>query len=384
MDSSTSDIQELYRTHVHEKRILKGNMRVLEQQTVKTLKNLSAESRQFKDKFSKYIKGRRRNSIHDLPLRMKSSAGSEANRPMSRDLVCNECPYSFETWNNLIDVTRDGIDCYKSEILFGDSKCKKSVKLNETNRKEHTGPVQSGMLTEIPGFRRNLGKANRLSVSASVLVGNSPGSSPRSARASPRSPWSPVIANPRKSSMTSRKTHEATIADCEKLKIDHNEMTEVPAVRVSSVDDIHLPSQAIVGKGMDGLDELDTYDEEFHRGRSHTIDNHVKPVLLKRRKQLENQVNDYSTRRSTLASVTLKMMADAAKGKAKLKYLTRLIQDLPITGYEEHMGGRDSKEDNSLPDIYETMKNCRYLRSPPTSRRGSNAELTDEERYKWS
>ena len=459
MDSSTSDIQELYRSHVHEKRILKGNMHALEKQTVKTLKNLSAESRQFKNKFSKYIKGRRSNSIHDLPLGMKSTPESESNRPMSRDMVCNECPYSFETWNNLVDVDREGIDCYKSEILFGDSKSNRPI--SEIHPKEHSTPVQSGMVTEIPGFRRNLNNASRLSVSASALVGragNSPGASPRSPRRviadlrkspstsrkthelsvsvtasggrrekspgpSPRSPRSPrALAHQGKSPTITKKTHEATITDCETLKMNKSKTkTELPTVRVAGVEDIHLPRIGSVGKGMDSvdepgtfgervyrrrshtidnhvkpnlasvgegkdidsIDELDTFDEEFHRGRSHTIDNHVKPVLLKRRKRLDNQLNDYPERRPSFATVTLKVMADAAKGKNKLKYLTRLVQDLPLSGYDKCLVENELKENKSWADIYETLKKCRYLRSPPISRRGS-VELTDEERYKWA
>ena len=381
-DSSPSDIQELYRTHVHENRILKGNMRDLEKQTVKTLKNLSVESRQFKNKFSKYLKGRRRNSIHDLPLSLKSSVDNETNRPMSRDMVCNECPYSFKTWNNLIDTNKDGIDCYKSEILFGDSKNKKSA--SEAREKEHFQKDQlapSGMVTEIPGFKRNLDDACRLSVSASVLVGrsgrggNSPGNSPRSER-------SRETADLQKFSTSSRKTHEATITDCITLKIDHSKTTQVPTIKVASVEDIHSSSYANNGKT--GVDEFEPYEEEFHRGRSHTIDNNVKPVLLKRRKRIENQVNDNSAHHSSFASVTLKVMADNAKGFNKFKYLSKLVQELPLTDYEKILGENNSKEKNSLPDIFESVKNCRYLRSPPTSRRGSTVELSDEERYKWS
>lgn len=387
MESSLSDIQELYRTHVHEKRILQGNIRDLDRQKLKSLKHLSTESKQFRNKYTKYIQGRRRNSIHDLPMQLKPVSDIGANGPIARDLVCNNCPYSFKTWNHLVDIDRGGIDCYRSEILFGDSKDKKvDESMVETNRSQVKGKgTHSRLVTEIPGFRRNLSYTPRLSASASALTERKAMDS-RSPKVSPRTKRTREMADLRQfSTASTKKIQEASISDIRHsiTTVSLKTTASVPSIKIASVEsDIeNLANQDYYGNE-NNVENLDPFKDEFHRGRSHTIDNHEKPALLKKRCEAQTQVYNGTKHRSSLGSVTLKIMAGSAKGLTKFKYLTKLLNSLPVSGYT-NTEDNDTKESECFPDIFESIRKCRYLRSPPTSRRGSPIDLTDEERFKW-
>ena len=403
MDTPLSDFQELFRVHVHENRILQGNVRDLEKQKVKLLKDMGAESRQFKSKYTKYLERGRRRSFQDIPLTPRYTDSGEVNVSVSRDMICKNCPYSFKTWNNLVDVKRNGIDAYKSEILFGDRKEKK-LSSSYGNVAEHsrTGVEQNcvGMVTEIPGFRENIRHSSkRLSASASALLeivnteNNSPKASPRLKRSCKETIHSPVGR---------RVTQEISAKDCQELLSLHRSKTIptidteysprtesprtnntvnlcVPRVDVENVtDDTDGASYRRRGSFslQDDAGELDTPTE---RARSYTIDNHQRPVLLARRRTQDIVAYSREGRRSSVGTIALKAMADSSKGLTKFKYFTKLLADtlkgLPQADLEDE----SPAENKSIPDIYESLKKCRYLRTPPRSRRGSNVDQADFE-----
>ena len=395
MDSPLTDFQELYRVHIHENLVLRENMRDLEKQQIKRWRDMKVESNQFKNQYSKYLKNGRARSLHDVTP--KGTYDGEANISVSRDMICKNCPYSFETWNNLCDVNRNDIDAYKSEVLFGDhDEKKRTVNGGETEHSEHlitdAGRHQVSMVTEVPVIRAKLRSGTRrLSASASnllVLTGRdsrSPKTSPRLKRSTKEN--TDASQGPR----GRRITQEVSAKDIRRLSFERSNTmpsidgehraTGAPQSRTTnSPPDIHLEDLTDYENAKPGSrlslsfrgSSSGAVDSGYNRARSYTIDNHQRPVLLAKRKNLDAYLGE---RRTSFGTVALKAMADSSKGLTKFKYLTKLLahslKDLPPSDID--MIDNDSSKDNkSLPDIYESFKNCRYLRSPPRSRRGSN------------
>lgn len=371
-ENSLSDFQELYRVHVHENLVLSGNIRDLEKQKFKRLKDFSSERQQFKNKYLKYLQRCRRQVSKGLPARVNSSVSHEMNIPVSRDMVCKNCPYSFETWNALVDVNRNEIDCYKSEILLGDSKDKKAREgfENDSGRSSKTETREGpGLVTEIPEFRKNLARSPRqLNASSSTLVEMTTADRQLSS-----------VKQQFSSANLARKTQEVSSNDCQRLSFERSKtFSGITTVNTSALNSQNARNDKETNGQNHRVHQLSRHlsltneprlpSAAFERRRSHTIVTE-RPALLEKRRKSSNFP------RSNLSPIVLhdKVVIDDFKGLAKLQRLTKLLSE----NFLEQPRSDDCHTNQQ--DIFDSVRNCRYLRTPPRSFRGSNVDLTDLE-----
>lgn len=372
IENSLCDFQELYRVHVHENLVLHGNIRDLEKQKLKRLKDFSSERQQFKNKYLKYLQRCRRQMSKGLPVRVNSSVSHEMNIPVSRDMVCKNCPYSFDTWNALVDVNRNEIDCYKSEILFGDSKDKKARESlgNDSGCSNNTETQEGpGLVTEIPEFRKNLARSPRqLNASSSTLVEMTTADRQLSS-----------VKQQLSETKSARKTQEVSSKDCQRLSFGRsktfsgiiNANTSSPNVQnVRNDKETNVQNHGVyrLSRHLSLTNEPRLPPAAFERRRSHTIVTE-RPALLEKRR------NSSNFPRSNFSPVVLqdKVIIDDFKGMAKLQSLKKLLSE----NYLEQPTPDDCHTNEQ--DIFDSVRHCRYLRTPPRSFRSSNVDLTDLE-----
>ena len=122
--TGVSDLKKLYSSHVQENRYLQKQKSFIEEEKLRSLKNLSYKEANFLKKYDKYVgraSARRRESIDacilkeaELNLERAASANSKS---FGRDTVSSDCPYSLDTWNKLVDVDSNLLETYKDKIL---------------------------------------------------------------------------------------------------------------------------------------------------------------------------------------------------------------------------------------------------------------------------
>ena len=132
---SGSNLQKLFSSHVLENQTLKRQKSDLDNEKRKRLRELNNNEHLFLRKYEKYAVPRnksRRGSIDAELARAIEVNYHTYNRPSSqiadrsfaKDSITDECPYSLETWNRLVDSEKSIIDENRQDILYGDEKDK--------------------------------------------------------------------------------------------------------------------------------------------------------------------------------------------------------------------------------------------------------------------
>ena len=123
--TGVTDFKKLYSSHIQENKNLQRRKSFIDDEKVRTFKSLSFEESVFLKKYDKYTRTysgtRRRQSIDANILRAADSNAQRdhcvSRQSLARDFVQNDFPYSFDTWNKLVDADNDIIECHKGEIL---------------------------------------------------------------------------------------------------------------------------------------------------------------------------------------------------------------------------------------------------------------------------
>ena len=122
--TGATDLKKIFNSHIQENKYLQKQKIFLDEEKLRAFKNLSYEEANFLRKYEKYVSrssARRRESI-DANLLRQAEANldrdvSSAQKSFDRDTVNNECPYSLNTWNTLVDVDSNILQSYKNAIL---------------------------------------------------------------------------------------------------------------------------------------------------------------------------------------------------------------------------------------------------------------------------
>ena len=122
--TGVTDFKKLYSSHVQENKFLQRRKSFIDEEKLRTFKNLTFEESAFLRKYDKYTtraySDKHRHSIDASLLRTADSNAQKncvSRLSLGRDAVHNDFPYSFETWHKMVDTDSDIIECHKSEIL---------------------------------------------------------------------------------------------------------------------------------------------------------------------------------------------------------------------------------------------------------------------------
>lgn len=131
--SSTSDLQKLYSSHVQERSVLNRHKSTLDIAKWKKLRELNNNEDLFLREHEQYISPKhRRNKRASMNAELVRVIGDElktkerssrikryaSDTTIDRDAVCSECPYSLESWNQLVNSEHSIVDGYKQDILL--------------------------------------------------------------------------------------------------------------------------------------------------------------------------------------------------------------------------------------------------------------------------
>ena len=128
--ASVTDYKKLYSSHVQENNYLQKQKSFIDDEKLIAYKHRSHEEAAFIRKYEKYCRGfsgRRRHSVDAGSIFKVAEANKDrdrdkdravsANKSLGRDTLNNDFPYSFSTWNKIVDASSDILECNKNEIL---------------------------------------------------------------------------------------------------------------------------------------------------------------------------------------------------------------------------------------------------------------------------
>lgn len=121
-----TDFKKLYSSHVQENKFLQKQKSSIDEEKVRAYKNLTHEESAFLRKYEKYTRsysGKRRQSIDANILRIAdTNTHRDFNavcKSLGRDAINNDFPYSFSSWNRMVNADCNVLEHNKSEILSG-------------------------------------------------------------------------------------------------------------------------------------------------------------------------------------------------------------------------------------------------------------------------
>lgn len=128
--ASVTDFKKLYSSHVQENKHLQKQKSFIDDEKLIAYKHRSHEEVAFIRKYEKYCRGfsgRRRHSVDASSIFKVAEANKDrdrdkdravsASKSLGRDTLNNNFPYSFSTWNKIVDACSDILECNKNEIL---------------------------------------------------------------------------------------------------------------------------------------------------------------------------------------------------------------------------------------------------------------------------
>lgn len=193
-----TDLKKMYSSHVLENMGLHRQKSGLDHAKAKKMRELSHNENIFLRKYSKYaVPGfnKRRSSIDAGLIRniemnnsrpQSHTIATTKDKSFGRESVNSECPYSFETWNSLVDSGTSIIEKRKNDILYGneekrdtekpitdDYEARKTPLLKRSNSLK---PVlksneddSSSEITELHNFRKAQSRGRRHSVALGAI-----------------------------------------------------------------------------------------------------------------------------------------------------------------------------------------------------------------------